>query len=110
MNIFHRCLVLAVAASAACTSSTASAQYTLTTLATFNLSNGGRPSAGLIADANGNLYGTMWSGGSAGTVFKLAAGTNARTTLVNFNSSGSAREAQGTWRRFEQRRPHQSKN
>lgn len=65
---------------------------TLTTLANFNGSNGLDPQAGLIADAAGNLYGTTYNGGSSGdgTVFEIAAGTNALSTLVNFNGSNGA--------------------
>jgi uncharacterized repeat protein (TIGR03803 family) len=47
--------------------------------------DGGDPKAGVILDAPGNLYGTTFSGGSAGkgTVFKLDT-TNAETVLYNF--------------------------
>jgi uncharacterized repeat protein (TIGR03803 family) len=64
----------------------------LTTLASFNGANGAGPWAGLIADADGNLYGTTHSGGtySKGTVFKLAAGTNELTTLASFNGANGA--------------------
>jgi uncharacterized repeat protein (TIGR03803 family) len=46
---------------------------TPTTLVTFNGTNGRNPFAGLLADANGNLYGTTNQGGSSddGTVFEL---------------------------------------
>ena len=46
----------------------------LTTLVNFNLANGGSPLSTLIADVNGNLYGTTQQGGSfsAGTVFELS--------------------------------------
>lgn len=44
----------------------------LTTLVTFNLANGAHPCAELIADADGNLYGTTFGINTAGdTVFKL---------------------------------------
>ena len=39
------------------------AGHTLTTLASFNGTNGASPYAGLIADASGNLYGTTSQGG-----------------------------------------------
>ena len=45
-----------------------------TTLATFNVSDGAFPDAGLIMDAAGNLFGTASSGGSStfdGTVFEI---------------------------------------
>jgi hypothetical protein len=55
-----RCIFLAVLA----IGSTAHAQYALTTLVTFNGTNGYMPSAGLIIDAAGNLYGTTTNGGA----------------------------------------------
>lgn len=65
---------------------------TLTTLATFNLTNGARPYANLSMDATGNLYGMTSYGGDLsksvygqGTVFKVSAGTNALTTLATFS-------------------------
>src|SRR5262249_18857885 len=65
--------------------------YTRTTLSNFNCSNGTRPFAGLIADANGDLFGTTQGGGSAndGTVFELVKNGSSYTltTLVNFNGS-----------------------
>ncbi len=65
---------------------------TLTTLVTFDDSNGSLPHSNLIADASGNLYGTTLTGGSkgGGTVFKLAAGTHALTILVNLDAKGTA--------------------
>ncbi|MGA8756166.1 MAG: choice-of-anchor tandem repeat GloVer-containing protein [Stellaceae bacterium] len=47
---------------------------TLTTLATFNFTDGSQPAAGVIADANGNLFGTTVTGGANdyGTVFEIA--------------------------------------
>jgi hypothetical protein len=69
----------------------------LTTVISFNGSNGGSPNAGLIADANGNLFGTTQAGGTwgDGTVFEiqntgtLAAPVYASTpsTLVSFDGS-----------------------
>ncbi len=73
------------------------ATHTLTTLVTFNSANGQSPRGGLIADANGNFFGTTSGGGSingqpsgGGTVFEVTAGTHALTTLVTFTSGGAS--------------------
>jgi uncharacterized repeat protein (TIGR03803 family) len=89
-KIFVRCILLALGLS--CTGSTAIAQYTLITLATFNGTNGAHPSGGLFADAGGNLYGTAQNGGSSGdgTVFELAVGANMLSTLATFNNTNGA--------------------
>ena len=60
---------------------------TLSTLASFEYTNGANPAAGVTIDSAGNLYGTTVSGGTgnAGTVYKIAAGTNTITTLAAFN-------------------------
>ena len=65
------------------------ATHVLTTLVNFNGTNGSSPTAGLVQDSAGNIYGTTYSGGSSnsGTVFELAAGTNAMTTLVTFTGT-----------------------
>lgn len=78
--------------------SPALADYTLQTLVSFNGTNGSSPEAGLIADASGNLYGTTISGGANndGTVFEIAAGTHALTTLHSF--TGADGERLRTWR------------
>jgi uncharacterized repeat protein (TIGR03803 family) len=49
--------------------------------------DGAFPSAGLIRDSAGNLYGTTEYGGKfdGGTVFKVHAGTNHETVLHSFN-------------------------
>ena len=71
-----------------------SGTYTLTTLLSFNGSNGTVPFAGLIADANGDLFGTTEGGGANndGTVFELVnnSGTYTPTTLLSFNGSNGA--------------------
>ena len=146
MHTIYRWILFALVAAAVCTNSTARAQqYTLTTLATFNGTNGAYPYAGLIADASGNLYGTTYGGGAnrlrhrvrggrrharaqhpghvqwpngndpyagliadasgnlygttsgrrgertrSGTVFEVAAGTHALSTLATFNGTNGA--------------------
>ncbi len=68
----------------------------LTTLVSFGGANGSQPVAGLLADAAGNLYGTTATGGANndGTVFEIAVGTHALTTLATFDgTNGAAPEA-----------------
>jgi uncharacterized repeat protein (TIGR03803 family) len=70
---------------------------TLTTLVSFNGSNGSSPHGNLLFDSAGNLYGTTETGGSSnlGTVFELS-GSNHETlnTLVNFDGTdGSSPDA-----------------
>ena len=74
-------------------------------LTSNTFSHGAEPFAGLIADANGDLFGTTHNGGDGdyGTVFEIKnAGTvaapvyaSAPTTLVTFNSSNGAGPAWG---------------
>jgi len=84
-------LALAVAALAPGQSRAAN----LTPLVSFNGTDGAEPLAGLIADANGNLFGTTASGGAngGGTVFEIAkiAGGYASTptVLVSFCSQAN---------------------
>ncbi|MBA4106556.1 MAG: hypothetical protein C0485_12425 [Pirellula sp.] len=62
----------------------------LTTLASFNYASGVHPSAGLIADSDGSLYGTALDGGGPniyGTVFKVNPTTGALVTLASFNGA-----------------------
>ncbi len=63
--------------------------YTLTTLASFNGTNGDAPYAGLVMDGQGNLYGTTRYGGAdgIGAVFEIANGSNAITNVASFNGS-----------------------
>ncbi len=65
---------------------------TITPLASFNGTNGQYPQAGLIMDSSGNLYGTTDLGGASGdgTVFELAQGSSAITTLASFNGADGA--------------------
>ena len=62
--------------------------------------DGGSPSAGLIIDSNGNLYGTTQSGGSAisigGTVYKLTAGSSGSyTESVLYSFPGPSNDGDG---------------
>ncbi|HEY2587110.1 MAG TPA: choice-of-anchor tandem repeat GloVer-containing protein, partial [Tepidisphaeraceae bacterium] len=60
----------------------------ITTLASFDGSNGAGPQAGLTLDASGNLYGTTTAGGAydSGTIFEIPGGSSGTlTTLASFN-------------------------
>ena len=52
----------------------------------------GHPHAGLVEDASGNLFGTTNGGGTNndGTVFEVAHGSGALTTLATFNGANGA--------------------
>jgi uncharacterized repeat protein (TIGR03803 family) len=74
---------------------------TPTTLVNFNGTNGANPFAGLIADANGDLFGTTYQGGPSGegTVFEIAKTSSGyastATTLVSFNGTNGANPVGG---------------
>jgi uncharacterized repeat protein (TIGR03803 family) len=78
---------------------------TMITLVNFNGSNGRNPYAGLIADANGDVFGTTYYGGAYnyGAVFEIKnTGTatapvysNDPTTLVSFNGSNGGEPVAG---------------
>jgi T5SS/PEP-CTERM-associated repeat protein/uncharacterized repeat protein (TIGR03803 family) len=73
--------------------------YTPSTLVSFTGANGGSPTAGLLADVSGDLFGTSSSGGANGdgTVFELVRnGTGyTLTTLVNFAGGNGANPSAG---------------
>lgn len=62
------------------------------TLAEFDGDTGQYPSAGLIVDAAGNLYGTAFYGGAggSGTVFEIAAGSSTISVLAAFDGDNGA--------------------
>jgi uncharacterized repeat protein (TIGR03803 family) len=89
-------LTIPLALALALAQGTASAATT-TLLVPFNGTNGSAPQGALVADAQGNLYGTAQAGGSAndGTVFKLTRPATAGapwklTTLLTFTGANGA--------------------
>ena len=70
----------------------ASGTYSQKVLHSFNRSDGANPSAGLIMDSSGNLYGTTFGGGTSnsGTVFELvnSSGAYTESVLHSFVNSG----------------------
>ena len=60
----------------------------LTTLVSFNGTNGSYPTAALVQGSDGNFYGTTQSGGASGmgTVFEITS-SGVLTTLVSFNNT-----------------------
>lgn len=70
-----------------CAAASQAAAQTLTTLVSFNGTDGGNAIAGLILATEGNFYGTASTGGASGsgTVFRMSP-SGALTTLHNFCS------------------------
>ena len=72
---------------------------TLTTLVTFDGTNGAVPNGPLTLDAAGDLYGTTYGTGSGttglGTVFELAAAATAITTRATLNATVGDRPETG---------------
>ena len=71
------------------------AAFNFTSLATFPGPSNGGPSAGLVADSHGNLFGTTFGGGEFfdGTVFELAAGSQTPVTLATFDGDNGIQPA-----------------
>jgi uncharacterized repeat protein (TIGR03803 family) len=69
-----------------------SGSNTLITLATFGGTGvGTNPEGGLVADSNGNLFGTTVYGGSGyGTIFEIPSGSGTIQTLASFSGSNGA--------------------
>src|SRR5262249_49806889 len=89
-------LMLLVFVAIASGNTTRAQQYTLKTLVSFDGTNGANPYAGLLADANGNLFGTTEKGGASnlGTVFEVTASTHTLTSMASFNGA-NGRTADG---------------
>ena len=68
---------------------------TVTTLASFNGTNGYGPVGGITFDGDGNMFGTTTLGGAfnKGTVFEFAKGSTAITSLASFTTNTSSPEA-----------------
>ncbi len=68
----------------------------ISTLFTFNGTDGSNPMGSLLRDSSGNLYGVTEYGGSSGygTVFKLSS-NGTLTTLVNFNGTNGTNPQAG---------------
>ena len=75
----------------------AAGTHILTTLVTFNGTNGSIPNGGLVMDNSGNLFDTTESGGSSGggVVYEVAAGTHALTVLANFTGAANGSSPYG---------------
>ena len=59
--------------------------YSFSNVAYFDSADGAAPSSALVADSEGNLYGTTASGGLGfGTIYEIAADTRALTTVYVF--------------------------
>ena len=60
---------------------------TITTLVSFDGTNGASPVAGPAIDSSGNLFGTTTAGDNVGTVFEVATGTHDLSTLAVFDGT-----------------------
>jgi uncharacterized repeat protein (TIGR03803 family) len=70
---------------------------TITTLLSFNGTNGANPIAGVTLDVQGNLFGTTVAGGASdiGTVWELASGASMVTTLATFTGANGQQPGGG---------------
>jgi uncharacterized repeat protein (TIGR03803 family) len=70
----------------------AAGSHTITTVTSFNATDGESPYGGVALDASGDIYGTTNSGGSSdyGTIFEIARGSAVVTTIVSFNGIDAA--------------------
>ncbi|HUB27074.1 MAG TPA: choice-of-anchor tandem repeat GloVer-containing protein [Tepidisphaeraceae bacterium] len=70
---------------------------TITTLASFDGTDGANPYDGVIMDSSGNLYGTAESGGAdgLGDVFELPSGTGTISVLGSFDGTNGEGPASG---------------
>jgi uncharacterized repeat protein (TIGR03803 family) len=86
MGQLNRCLTTCGVFLFLALASVALSAQTLTTLHSFNQTDGSSPYAGLMQANNGNLYGTTSAGGANGdgTVFEITT-SGALTTMHNFN-------------------------
>jgi uncharacterized repeat protein (TIGR03803 family) len=68
----------------------ASGSNTITTIASFDGTDGQNPAGGLVLDSQGNLYGTTQYGGAngAGTIFEIVKGSDFITDLASFDGDG----------------------
>ena len=65
---------------------------TITTLATFNVTNGANPGFGVLADPGGNLFGVTAAGGTTGgqglgVAWELPKGASSITVLAAFDAT-----------------------
>ena len=73
---------------------------TITTLVSFNGTNGETPQGGLVMDSSGNLFGTTYGAlygepASDSTVFEVAKGSGTITTLASFNGTNGENPLSG---------------
>jgi uncharacterized repeat protein (TIGR03803 family) len=64
----------------------------ITTIASFNKTNGGNTQGSVVRDTAGNLYGTStnWGGNSDGAIFEVPAGTSNIVDIYSFDGTNGA--------------------